>query len=304
MASVRFLAIFLHIQYNRFSASVTWRKPHALNPTPFKITVNTRYTNWYHSSWITVVFWDYIFGLVWNDHQPKDVIRSSSSVTSSFYSGMRDDSTHNFSTVCFRVKRNTALKPQTKEKMSKLQPFRNKRSQCRLLHRWLTTVHKRSYCELLESDKNTQGETNSVRVKSQWGATIIFRWFLWSGSTGSWGSGSGRRGPGRLLGHYGIELLTGPLGTHGESPVAQLPRAHLHWNRWRSLPALQRPCEQLFTRTTWVLFTLGEMSRVFRPRSRQVIGCAERTTDQSAPPTTSVKVTIWFKSVYKDILVG
>lgn len=170
--------------------------------------------------------------------------------------------------------------------------------------RWLTTVHKRSYCELLESDKNTQRETNSVRVILQWGATIISRWFLWSGSTGSWGSGSGRRGPGRLLGHYGIELLTGLLGTHGESPVAQLPRANLHWNRWRSLPALQRPCEQLFTRTTWALFTLGEMSRVSRPRSRQVIGCAERTTVQSARPTTSVKVTIWFKSVYKDILVG
>lgn len=113
--------------------------------------------------------------------------------------------------------------------MSKLQRFRHKRSQRKLLRRWLTTVHKRSYCKLLESDsfsdKNTQGETNNVSVKPQWRATIISRLFLWSGSTGSWGSGSGSPGPGRLLGHYSIAL-------HAVRTEKVLPRARHHWNRW------------------------------------------------------------------------
>lgn len=155
------------------------------------------------------------------------------------------------------------------------------------------------------SDKNTQGETNSVRVRPQRRATIISRWFLWSGSTGSRGSGSGRPGPGRLLGQDTASHSSPgqPLNTRGESAAARrrvLAITGTDGAHYRLL----RPCEQLFTRITCALFTLGEMLRVTRTRSRQVIGCTEKTTDQSARPARNVEVTIWFKSVYKDILVG
>lgn len=102
---------------------------------------------------------------------------------------------------------------------------------------------------------------------------------------------------------YSIALLTGPLSTRGESAAARrrvLAITGTDGAHYRLL----RPCEQLFTRITCPLFTLGEMLRVTRTRSRQVIGCTEKTTDQSALPARNVKVTIWFKSVYKDILVG
>lgn len=152
-----------------------------------------------------------------------------------FSSGLHD-STHIFSTVCFRAKRNTALKPQTKEKMSKLQRFRNKRSQCQLLHRWLTTVHKRSRVILsaikILKEKPTAWEWDhdEERQLSPDDSYEVARQEVGAQEVEGrdqvdfWGRIQ-HRTPHRATQHAWRKCCR------------PAPRARHHWNRWRSLPA-------------------------------------------------------------------